>query len=554
MKERLRQSIQAALQSCFDSGRLDSGLLPEIQVEVPGNPQHGDFSTNVAMLMARTEKKPPRKIAEILVAAFDAESDFWQKIEIAGPGFINFTLTPACWYQVIDQVAAEGTCFGRTDIGRRRRVQVEFVSANPTGPLHIGHGRGAATGDAVAATLEAVGYDVQREYYINDAGNQIDTLGRSLLLRYRQLLGAELEFPEDCYQGDYITDLAREVLEQEGERFRDMAEEEAIAWFGDFGGRRILTGIDDDLRIFGVNMDHWFSEKSLFESGEVKRELSKLAENHLSYEKDGAIWFRTTDFGDDKDRVLVRSNGETTYFASDVAYHMEKLSRGFDTIIDVWGADHHGYVPRMKAVFTGLGHATDTLQIILVQLVNLMRGGEQVAMSTRSGEFVTLREVIDEVGRDACRFFFLMRRSDSQLDFDLDLAKQKNTDNPVYYVQYAHARICSINRNAAEQGLKIPEAGEADLTRLTLEEELALAKLLARYPEVLLGAARHYEPHRVIFYLQELAGRFHSYYNREKVLIEDAATSWARLALVNAVKTVIANGLQLVGISAPERM
>lgn len=554
MKERLRQSIHDALQSCFASGTLGSGTLPEIQIEVPGNPLHGDFSCNVAMMMARSEKKAPRRIAEILITALGPGSDFWQKVEIAGPGFINFTLSPSCWYQVLDRIAREDTGYGRSEAGQGHKVQVEFVSANPTGPLHIGHGRGAATGDAVAAVLEAVGFEVEREYYINDAGNQINTLGRSLLLRYRQLQGETVAFPEDCYQGDYITDLAREVLDAEGRRLLDVPEAEAIAWFGDLGGRRILAGIDDDLQAFGVGMDHWFSESSLFESGEVKRGLELLEERGLSYRQDGAVWFKTTEYGDDKDRVLVRSNGETTYFASDVAYHMEKLSRGFETIIDVWGADHHGYVPRMKAVFTGLGYSAEALQVVLVQLVNLLRGGEQVAMSTRSGEFVTLREVVDEVGRDGCRFFFLMRRSDSQLDFDLELAKQQNADNPVYYVQYAHARVCSINRNAAEQGTSLPGPGEADLARLALDEELALARQLSRYPEVLLGAARHYEPHRVIFYVQELAGQFHSYYNREKVLIEDADVSRARLALVNAVRIVIRNALNLLGISAPEKM
>jgi len=554
MKDRLRQYIQSALQSCFDSGALSSGILPDIQIEVPGNPQHGDFSTNAAMMMARTEKRAPRQIAETLVAALGPANDFWQKVEIAGPGFINFTLAPVCWYQVLDQIAREGATYGRSEAGKGQKIQVEFVSANPTGPLHIGHGRGAATGDAVAAVLKAVGYEVEREYYINDAGNQINTLGRSLLLRYRELQGESIEFPEDCYQGDYITDLAREVLETEGSRFLGLPETDAIAWFRSFGGKRILSGIDADLQAFGVFMDHWFSENSLFENGEVERGLELLKERGLTYEKDGAVWFRTTDFGDDKDRVLVRSNGDTTYFASDVAYHMEKLSRGFDTIIDVWGADHHGYVQRMKAVFSGLGHSPEALHLILVQLVNLLRGGEQVAMSTRAGEFVTLREVVDEVGRDACRFFFLMRRSDSQLDFDLELAKQQSTDNPVYYVQYAHARVCSINRNAAEQGISLPGAGEADLSKLVLDEELALAKLLSRYPETLLGAARHHEPHRVIFYLQELAAQFHSYYNRDKVLVEDPGVSRARLALVNAVRTVICNALTLLGVSAPERM
>lgn len=554
MKQRLRQYIGEALQACFDQQQLHSGMIPEINLEVPAHAEHGDFSTNVAMAMARAEKKAPRKIAETIVAALGEGGGMWSRVEIAGPGFINFYLTPRCWFGVLDEVVRQGDLFGRTHTGNGRKVQVEFVSANPTGPLHIGHGRGAATGDAVAAVLGAAGYEVQREYYINDAGNQMLTLGRSLLLRYRELLGESIEFPTDCYQGVYVIDLAREVLESEGERLRDLPEEEALRFFANYGGDKIRAGIDEDLAAFGVRFDNWYSEQSLYDRQEVERGIALLKERGLTYEKDGAIWFRTTDYGDDKDRVLIRSNGATTYFASDVAYHKEKFERGFDTVIDVWGADHHGYVPRMKAVLAGLDRNPEDLQIILVQLVNLLRGGQQVAMSTRSGEFVTLREVIDEVGRDACRFFFLMRRSDSQLDFDLDLAKKQSTENPVYYVQYAHARVCSINRNAEDQGVAMPELGEVDFDCLTLEDELALTKLLSRYPEVVDGAAEHFEPHRVVFYLQELAARFHSYYNKGRVLVDDPDVSRARLYLVNCVRTVLHNALVLLGVSAPERM
>jgi arginyl-tRNA synthetase len=554
MKQRLRTNIERALEACFGSGTLNSGILPEIVLEVPNHSDHGDFATNVAMTMARAEKKAPRKIAQALIDALGDGDGLWDKVEIAGPGFINFFLSPRCWYGVLDDVARAGSDYGRSTLGNGRRVQVEFVSANPTGPLHIGHGRGAATGDAVAAVLEWAGYSVDREYYINDAGNQMDTLGRSLLLRYRESFGEAVDFPENCYQGDYIRDIAREVAQRDGRRYLDVPEDQAVAFFARFGGERILAGIEEDLRTFGVHFNKWYSEQSLYDRGDVQRGIDLLKERNLTYEKDGALWFRTTDYGDDKDRVLVRSNGATTYFASDVAYHKEKFERGYDLAIDVWGADHHGYVPRMKAVLAGLGRDPEDLQLILVQLVNLLRGGNPVAMSTRSGEFVTLREVIDEVGRDACRFFFLMRRSDSQLDFDLDLAKQQSNDNPVYYVQYAHARVCSINRNAAEQGIAAAELGKVDFDCLQLDEELALAKYLARFPETVAGAARDFAPHRVVFYLQELASQFHSYYNRHRVVSEDENVTRARLYLVNCIRTVLANALGLLGVSAPESM
>lgn len=553
MKDRLRQQIGDALQACFNNGTLHSGVVPDVQIEIPGNPDHGDFASNLAMTMARAEKKSPRQIAEALVEALDG-CDFLSKVEIAGPGFINFTLAPGCWYEVLDEITVKGKDYGLSQVGEGQKVQVEFVSANPTGPLHIGHGRGAATGDVVASVLQAAGYEVQREYYVNDAGNQMRTLGLSLLLRYRQVCGEQVEFPDDCYQGDYILDLAKEIHGAEGTRYLELDENEAIKSLGCFGGDRILAGIRDDLEAFGITFDRWYSEQGLFDRDEVSNGLKVLKEKGLSYEKDGAVWFRTTDFGDDKDRVLVRSNGETTYFASDVAYHLEKFSRGFDTVIDVLGADHHGYVQRMKAVVNGLGRNPDDLQIILVQLVSLLREGEPVAMSTRSGEFVTLREVVDEVGKDACRFIFLLRRADSQLDFDLELAKRQSNDNPVYYVQYAHARVCSICRNAEEQGVVTLEREALDLSCLTLTEELALAKHLARYPETVVNAAQNREPHRIVYFLQELASQFHSYYNRQRVLVDDLATTQARLYLVKGVRTVLANALNLLGVDAPERM
>ncbi|MDY0190106.1 MAG: arginine--tRNA ligase [Desulfuromonas sp.] len=557
MKTMLRNAVNQALNLCYTEKLLLCGESPDFAIEEPDRADHGDFAVNVAMLLARAEKKAPRQIAEKLVDKLNQlqpEFDLWQKVEIAGPGFINFFLNAQCWYRILDDVFAQQDSFGRSTFGNGRKVQVEFVSANPTGPLHIGHGRGAATGDAVASVLQEAGFEVQREYYINDAGNQMNTLGLSLYLRYCQLHGQQVDFPETCYQGDYIRDLAQEVINVDKDKYLQQSEEEAVAFFSKYGAEAIRAGIDDDLQRFGIHFDNWYSEQSLYDRDLVKAGIEKLQLDGYTYEQDGAIWFRTTDFGDDKDRVLVRSNGVTTYFASDVAYHREKYERGFDTVIDVWGADHHGYVPRMKAVLAALGRNPEDLQIILVQLVNLLRGGEQVMMSTRSGTFVTLKEVLDEVGSDACRFFFLMRRSDSKLDFDLDLAKKQSTDNPVFYVQYAHARVCSISRNAQDAGICLPSSAAVKAELLQLPEELALAKMLARYPEVIVSAASEYEPHRVTFYLQELAAKFHSYYNQHRVIVDDASTSEARLYLVNAVKIVLHNALRVLGVSAPEQM
>jgi arginyl-tRNA synthetase len=552
MKDRLRQQIGDALQACFDNNTLHSGVVPEVQIEVPGNPEHGDFASNLAMNMARAERKSPRQIAEALVEAL-GNCEFLSKVEIAGPGFINFTLTPTCWYEVLDDITAKGKKYGTSQVGQGRKVQVEFVSANPTGPLHIGHGRGAAVGDAVAAILQAVGFDVQREYYVNDAGNQVATLGRSIWMRLREQNGETLVFPEDGYQGEYIRDLAAQ-LRDEDRSIAELDEDEAVKRCTAFGISKVLDWIAADLKDFGITFDNWFSEQSLYDRNMVEVELGKLAAKGLSYEQGGALWLRTTDYGDDKDRVLIKSDGSPTYFASDVAYHMEKFDRGFDRVIDVWGADHHGYVQRMKAVVAGLGHSSDDLEVLLIQMVNLLRDGQPYTMGKRSGNFITLREVVDEVGSDACRFYFLMRRSDSQLDFDLELAKRQSSDNPVYYVQYAHARVCSIKRNAEEQGIVLPTHGTVDLSSLILPEELLLAKNLARYPETVVGAAQNCEPHRIVYYLQEIAGQFHSYYNRQRVLVEDSATTQARLYLIDGVRTVLANALNLLGVDAPERM
>ena len=554
MKERLKQSLREALQACYRQGILHSEEFPDLDLEVPAHADHGDFASNAAMLLARAEKKAPRQIAAAIVTALGDGGGLWSRLEVAGPGFINFFLSNRCWYGVLDEVVRRGADYGRSHLGAGRKVQVEFVSANPTGPLHIGHGRGAAIGDAVAAVLDAAGYQVQREYYINDAGNQVALLGRSIWMRLRELRGEAVVFPEDGYRGDYVREIARTLLAERGPQLAALPEEQAVASCSDYGISAMRAWIERDLQEFGVRFDNWYSERSLYQRHLVEKELAELKARGLTYEQDGALWLRTTSYGDDKDRVLIKADGSPTYFASDVAYHMEKFERGFETVIDVWGADHHGYIPRMKAMLAGLGHPPEDLQVLLIQMVNLLREGQPVAMGKRSGEFVTLRDVIDEVGKDACRFFFLMRRSDSQLDFDLELAKKQGTENPVYYVQYAHARVCSINRNAAEQEMSLPGLGEVDFDRLILDEELALAKLLFRYPETVTSAARLLEPHRITFYLQELAALFHSYYNRHRVLSEDLETSRARLYLVNAVRIVFQNALLLLGLSAPEQM
>jgi arginyl-tRNA synthetase len=458
------------------------------------------------------------------------------------------------WAAELTTVHARRERFGMPEIGGRKKVQVEFVSANPTGPLHIGHARGAVVGDVLANLLAAAGYAVSREYYINDAGNQMHNLGRSLWYRYLEQMGRAVEFPEGCYRGDYMKELASQVVARDGDAHLTSAEEAVVPVFTDFAAGAILEGIKQDLRAFGVTFDCYFSERDLYRDDGVGRLLTELQEKGFVYREEETLWFKTTAFGDDKDRVVVRANGEPTYFAADIAYHADKFRRGFDRVIDVWGADHHGYISRLYAGIQAMGHSPEDLRIILVQLVSLLRDGAPVAMSTRSGEFVTLREVVDEVGRDAARYNFMMRRSDSHLDFDLELAKKQSNENPVYYVQYAHARICSILRMAQERGCGAPADGEAALDRLTLPEEIDLIKAVMRFPEMIEGAVKTLEPHRLTFYLNDLAALFHSYYNRNKVLSDDSGMSEARLYLVESVRIVLSNTLKLLGVSTPERM
>ena len=554
MKNEITRLIVEAIDQAFQMGQLPSGTIPPVELDVPKVKQHGDFASNIAMIMASIQKMAPRKIAEAIVSHIADPRGILLKTEIAGPGFINFFVKPSAWLPVLEEIHKYNSSYGSSDLGQGQRVQVEFVSANPTGPLHIGHGRGAAVGDSVANILRFSGYAVEKEYYINDSGRQIATLGRSVWLRYREMQGQSIEFPKDCYQGDYINALAKAVGTQYGHDLERKSEEDAIAICARYAAAAILDGIKSDLQMFGVVHDQWFSEQSLYDSDRVGQTIAALRDEAAVYEKDGALWFKTSQFGDEKDRVVVRSNGQTTYFASDIAYHREKYKRGFDRVIDVWGADHHGYIPRMAAAIEASGQKREQFQVILVQLVNLLRAGEPVAMSTRSGEFVTLKDVIDEVGKDAARFIFLTRDYESPLDFDLEIAKQKTNDNPVYYVQYVHARISSIARKACERGIQLPNGASNPVPMLKETEEIELIKKMATYPEVVQNSAKNLEPHRITYFLMSLATAFHAYYNKHRVLTDDPQIAASRLYLVLAVRKVIRSGLTLLGVSAPESM
>ena len=533
---------------------LDEELI--VEIERPRREDHGDWATNVALQWAKFLGEKPRILAEDIVRRLE-HSEYLKEVKVAGPGFINFVLSDKWISDLLSNVIEKQEDFGRVDVGKGRKVQVEFVSANPTGPLHVGHGRGAAVGDICANILSYAGWEVEREYYINDAGLQMELLGKSVQARYFEICRKPelVTFPEDGYKGVYIYEIADKIREAEGERFLDVDPEKSLVFFKNYAMSDILEGIKEDLSRFGVVFDVWFSEKSLYEGDAVERTIATLKENGYAYDADGAIWFRSTAFSDDKDRVLVRSNGVPTYFMSDVVYHKNKYDRGFDLVIDVWGADHHGYIPRMKAAVQALGRKPEDLEVLLIQFVNLLRGGEQVAMSTRSGEFVTLREVIEEVGVDATRYFFAMRRSDSHLDFDLDLAKSTSTENPVYYVQYAHARINSIFREAESRGAPLSrDPSEVDVTLLKEPEETALIRQIASFPDEVKKAAEEFAPHRITFFAYELAGAFHSFYNAHRVLGVNEDLEAARLCLTKATKVVLAKALDLLGITAPERM
>ena len=559
--EKLKKRLEAALREAVSRAAAELSwpviTMTEVIWEYPPDPAFGDLSTTVSFAMAKQLRRSPREVATAIQRVAVLEPGLVGKIEVAGPGYLNFFVANAWWHGVIREVLAAGSAYGWADVGRGERIQVEFVSANPTGPLHVGHGRGAALGDAVASLLKAVGYRVEREYYINDAGSQMRLLGESVWARHLEAGGKTVQIPEGGYHGEYVRELAEQVAAAVP-ALAALSADQAIGICTERASRLLLAEMEADLRAFGVIFDSWVSEKSLYGAGEVEGALAALRAGGYLYEEGKAVGFRASDFGDEKDRILIRSSGEPTYFASDIAYHANKIHRGFHRLINIWGADHGGYISRVKAAIAALGHDPEILRVILLQMVKVLRGGVPVPMSKRTGEFVELREVVSEVGKDAARFIFLTRRSEAQLDFDIEAAKRQTMDNPVFYVQYAHARSCSMARKAAEAGMPGPYQ-DADLSRLTLPEELYILKRLAAYPEVVLNAALACEPHRVTTYLQELAAAFHGYFTKykdteERVVSTDRTLSRARLAMVAAVRQVTANGLGLLGVSAPERM
>lgn len=583
VQEQVQDSVLQAIREARQNGQLKAESLPSLQLDAPKKAEWGDLATTIAMAMAASERRAAFEIARLIVDNIPRRDVLFERVEIVRPGFINFTLRPGIWLNVLREIEQQGSRYGHDQLGAGRRVLVEYVSANPTGPLHVGHGRGAAVGHAIANLLTAMGYDVTSEYYINDAGRQMKLLGVSVYARYQELLGLSAPFPEDGYQGTYIRSLAEQLRQEFGEDLIARSSQEAEERAKTLAYRGLLDDIRRDLGAFGVTFQSWFSEAALLSEGTVEQVLADLRTRGLLFEEDGAWWFRSSHFGDEKDRVVRKKEGEYTYLASDIAYHKNKLERGYDLLIDVWGADHHGYIPRMRAAVQAYDRSPETLRVVLVQMVHLLRGGVKVEMSKRSGEFVTLRDVVNEVGADAAKFFFLMRDSTTHLDFDLQLATQQSRENPVYYVQYAHARIASLWRVAAARGIECPRPSKANLDLLRDADELALVRKLSSYPAVLQAAATALEPHRVAHYLQELAGLLHPFYFKHRILppaveqdlpdapIEPAADdlascssrqhevlppelTGARLALMWAVQQVIKSGLGILGISAPEQM
>lgn len=550
-KSALRDAVAGACQKAIADGVLPESELPAFVIETPKDDKNGDFSTNLAMQLTRAMHQNPRKIADAIITGVHVP-DLIDRIEIAGPGFINFYLKENWLNAVLSAIQAEDADYGKSTAGKGERVQVEFVSANPTGLLHMGNARGGALGDTLAAVLNEAGYNCDKEYYINDAGNQVENLGKSVEARYFELLGRDdYAIPEDGYHGKDIIATAQRLLDEKGEVFVNMPEDERRAAMKDYALREKVAGIRESLEHFGVVFDNWFSEQSLHNAGDVHEVVEILRGKGYVYEKDGAQWLKCTAWGEEKDEVLVRSNGTPTYFAADIAYHRNKFERGYKRLINIWGADHHGHVARLKGAMTALGYPGDDITVILMQLVRLYRGGEMVKMSKRSGQYVTLDELIEEVGREVARFFFIMRSPDSALDFDLDLAKAESSDNPVYYVQYAHARICSILSVA---GVETPQAADVDLSSLKEENERALIRKLAEWPQEVADAARELAPYHLAYYAKDLANAFHSFYNNCKVLTDDAALRNARLALVDCTRITLRNVLTLLGLSAPERM
>jgi arginyl-tRNA synthetase len=551
----IRQRLQERLDRCFVQG-VKQGWWSEAAaggyaLEVPKREDHGDFSTNMALVIAGKEKKKPREVASRLKELLAAETGFIDRMEVAGPGFLNFFLPAATWQSVLPEICQRDVAYGLSEMGGKRKVLVEFVSANPTGPLSVGHGRQAVLGDAIARLLTAAGFATTREYYYNDAGRQMRVLGESTRARYLELLGLPASFPEDGYQGEYIIDIARELRTEKGDALKDVVE---VTPFKEKAEQVIFKDINSTLARLDIRFDNYYNEHTLYEEGKIDDVVAALREKGLVYEQDGAVWFRTTEFGMDKDRVIIKNTGEPTYRLPDIAYHREKFRRGFDWMVNVFGSDHIATVPDVLAGVRALGCDDSKVTVVIHQFVTLVREGKQVKMSTRKANFVTVDELLDEVGPDVARFFFLMRRADSQLEFDLDLATKQSQENPVYYVQYAHARLCSIRKQAEAKGAYQGELTTAPLHRLSLPEELEMLKTMASYPELVENAALALEPHRVVFFLQDLAGKFHSYYNKHRVISEDEELTRARLWLAASLRVVFRNGLKLIGVTAPETM
>lgn len=569
IRESLESVLYQALKAAVEAGELPLNEIPQPSLERPREEGHGDWACTIAMRLAKAAHMNPRAIAQAIVDHLP-ENNLVESFEIAGPGFINLTLTNASFQAVVSEARQQGSDFGKSELSEPCKVNLEYVSANPTGPMHVGHGRWAALGDAIARVMRHAGYSVDEEFYINDQGNQMNVFGNSVVVRYRQLLGQDVEMPEACYGGAYIKDIAQAIIDADGDKWLDANEDERLVAFRERGYAMMLDSVKDTLSTFGNNFDTWFSERSLFvadENGETKqqRAFDVMNEKGLLFEAEGATFFRSTDYGDDKDRVLVKANGDLTYFMSDVAYHYDKMQRGYDHLIDIWGADHHGYIQRCKAMMAAWGYP-DALEVVLGQLVNLLRDGEPVRMSKRTGEMVTFQELIDEVGVDATRYLMLSKSADQAIDFDIEVAKKQDSSNPVYYVQYAHARICSILRKAGEtRGMNVESAGieeivaelgldDIDLSPLAHESELALMRKMADFSDLVAGAARDRAPFRLTHYAQELAGLFHSFYGNCHVLGEEESVEKARLALVDSTRIVLALSLDLLGVSAPERM
>ncbi|EQB38227.1 arginyl-tRNA synthetase [Virgibacillus sp. CM-4] len=547
-EDKLKQTIESAV---IQAELATKEEIPDIILEKPKDKSHGDFATNIAMQLARIARKAPRQIADDIVNQLNQSEASVEKIEIAGPGFINFFMKDDFLGEIIPTILKEDTEYGKTNAGDRKRIQVEFVSVNPTGDLHLGHARGAAFGDVLCNVLDAAGYQVEREYYINDAGNQIDNLALSVEARYLQALGNDVDMPEDGYHGEDIIEIGKQLGVEYGDQWAVTEREERLKFFKEYGLKYELGKIEQDLAEFRVHFDSWFSERSLYKENKITDALKVL--DPYMYEKDGATWFRTTDFGDDKDRVLIKQDGSYTYLTPDIAYHKNKLDRGFDQIVNVWGSDHHGYIPRMRAAIQGLGYPVEKFDVKIIQMVNLFENGEKLRMSKRTGKAVALRELMEEVGVDAVRYYFVARSNDSQLDFDMDLARSQSNDNPVFYVQYAYARICTMLKQAESKGISVDNSFDASL--LTAEKEIDLLKKLGEFPQVVADAAGKHTPHKVTQYLYDLATLLHSFYNGEKVIDADHLDrTKARIALMKAVRITLSNALQLIGVTAPEKM